>query len=116
MNSFIKNIHETRNICAHNKRLLNFECRSDSVYYKPFHEFNHISHEHGARKSVYTTFISLQCFLSKTEFCILNNTLRKRIRHLNHKLSSISVNVILASLGFPNDWHLNPALQYDINY
>ena len=110
MNSLIKNIHETRNICAHNKRLLNYQCPSNSFYFEPLHSTNDISNEGGSRKNVYSTFISLQCFLSKTEFAILNNTLRRRMRHLNHKLESISINDILSSLGFPSDWQNREAL------
>lgn len=113
MNSFITNIHETRNICAHNKRLLNYQCRSDSFYFGPLHSINNISNQGGARKNVYSTFISLQCFLSKTEYAILNNTLRRRMRHLNHNLYSISINDILSSLGFPNDWQMRDALPQD---
>lgn len=41
LNSFIKNIHEIRNVCAHNNRLLAFKCRSDSIYFEPLHtKFN----------------------------------------------------------------------------
>ncbi|AXX74957.1 Abi family protein [Limosilactobacillus reuteri] len=106
MNSFIKNIHETRNVCAHNNRLLKFECRSDSVYFEPLHSVYTISsNRNNPRKDVFTTFISLQCFLSETEYSVLNNTLRKRVKHLNHRLHSISVNNILSSLGFPDNWH-----------
>lgn len=110
MNSFIKNIHETRNICAHNNRLLMFKCRSDSYYFQPLHSIHNIGNESNARKDVFTTFINLQCFLSKTEYGVLNNTLRKRIKLLNHRLSSISINKILSSLGFPDDWQENASL------
>lgn len=110
MNSFIKNIHETRNICAHNKHLLKFECRSDVTYLQQFHSLNNITNENGTRKSVYSTFISLQCFLSKTEYRILSNTIRKRMRNLNHKVKSININTILDALGFPDNWQECPAL------
>ena len=109
MNSFIKNIHETRNVCAHNNRLLKFKCRSDSAYFEPLHSLHAIS-RNDTRNNVFTTFINLQCFLSKTEYGVLNNTLRKRVKHLNHRLHSISVNSILFSLGFPDNWHENDPL------
>lgn len=32
MISFIENIHELRNVCAHNNRLLDFRCKADSKY------------------------------------------------------------------------------------
>lgn len=59
------------------------------------------------RRSVYDVFLILATFLSKTEYAKLHNTLLKRIKNLDKKLTSISINVILESLGFPKDWHLN---------
>ncbi|MGN1407019.1 MAG: Abi family protein, partial [Lactobacillus sp.] len=56
------------------------------------------------RTSFYTTFITMQCFLSKTEFAILNNTIRKQLRNMDQKIVSIKLNTILAKLGFPNNW------------
>lgn len=111
MNSFIKNIAETRNICAHNKRLLKFQCRSDVSYFEALHQRYGIQNINGTRKNVYTTFVCLRCFLSKGEYIILNNSLRKRIRRLEHNLSSIAINLVLSSLGFPNNWHKHSALQ-----
>lgn len=104
MIKFIKNIHETRNICAHNNRLIEFKCRSNSIYFKFIHEKSNLTNDN-SRKSPYSTFISLQCFLSKTEFSTLNNTIRKRIKNLDNKLSSININSIICLLGFPDDWH-----------
>ena len=104
MNSFIKNIHEVRNACAHNNRLLNFECRSDIYNFSPLDKVFKLKTSHGTRRNVYSTFVSLACFLSRTEFGVLNNTLRKRMNWLDNKLTTISSNTILSSLGFPNNW------------
>lgn len=35
MSSFLQNINEVRNICAHNKRLIAFKCRQDCINFKP---------------------------------------------------------------------------------
>lgn len=109
MLKFLKNIHETRNICAHNNRLLDFKCHSDSPYYRPLHKKYNISRE-DHRKDFYSTFISMQCFLSYTEFAVLNNTLRKRLRSLSKHLNTISINNVLDKMGFPKDWQLQPSL------
>lgn len=105
MLSFIKNIHEVRNICAHNKRLIYFKCRSDSSYFPFIHEQYNINAE-DHRKDIYTTFISLQCFISDIEYAKLNNTLRKRMKKIlvNH-VHTIDPNEILAKLGFPPNWY-----------
>lgn len=113
MLSFIKNIHEVRNICAHNKRLIYFECRSDSIYFPFIHDQYHINAE-DHRKNIYTTFISLQCFISNTEYAKLNNTLRKRMKKIlfNH-IYTIDPNDILAKLGFPMNWQELPSLSQE---
>ena len=110
MVSFIKNIHETRNICAHNNRLINFRCRSDTKFFTFLHSKYNFTHD-DARNTVYSTFISMQCFISQTEYAKLHNTIRKRINSLANHLTSIDVNSILALLGFPNDWQLTPKIE-----
>ena len=103
MISLIKNIHELRNTCAHNNRLLYFKCRSNSIYFEQLHKRYNINTD-DRRNNVYTTFISMQCFISKEEFRKLNNTIAKRFKTLNNKLNSIDVNEIEKLLGFPNHW------------
>ncbi|WP_291978312.1 Abi family protein [Limosilactobacillus sp.] len=110
MTSFIKNIHETRNICAHNNRLVYFRCRSDSKFFEYLHtKYNFIPDDD--RSTVYSTFISLQCFISQTEYAKLNNTIRKRTQTLDNHLASIGINSILKLLGFPDNWHLRPKIE-----
>ncbi len=105
MMSFIDNINEIRNICAHNSRLLGYQCKSDSKYWKPLCDICGIS-SHEQRRNVYSVFISLQCFLSHFEYATLHNKFLKAMKRLNKDLSSINIGVILNSLGFPEDWHL----------
>ncbi|WEV50417.1 Abi family protein [Lactobacillus sp. ESL0731] len=109
MVSFIKNIHEIRNICAHNNRLLGYECRADSKYFEQLCCHYNIAVK-DQRRSVYSVFLNLQCFLSRTEFCILNNTVRKRCKYLGSKINSIDSNEILSSIGFPKNWEKQPKL------
>ncbi len=109
MISFMENIREVRNICAHNNRLLDFKCRADTKYFKDLHEKNDIN-QNQKRTRTYSTFINLQCFLSKTEYTILNNTLRKRFKYLSNKVTSIEMNEITKLLGFPDDWYKKEAM------
>ncbi|MCI1283647.1 MAG: Abi family protein [Lacticaseibacillus songhuajiangensis] len=108
--SFIKNVHETRNVCAHGNRLLGFRARASEKYYPPLHSKYGIG-EKAEKKSVYTTLLSMKCFLSRTEYCILYNSFRKRTKALGNKLHSIGVNDVSKLLGFPNDWQNNPPLE-----
>ena len=103
--SFVANINEIRNICAHNNRIIGFKCHHDDKYWKPLHSKYHIVST-DLRRSAYSVFISLQCFVSQTEYGILHNTILKRTKTLSRNLRAISVNEILLKLGFPEDWHL----------
>lgn len=110
MISFLKNINQVRNVCAHNNRLLSYKCHANSIYFAPIHG-NAGLQEDDARKTVYSTIMSLQCFISHEEFVILVNAIRKRIRKLANKLKSIDINVINHALGFLDDWHLQEPLR-----
>lgn len=103
MCSFIKGIHEIRNVCAHNNKLLDFKTRSDLKYFEELHSKYKIL-KNRERRSVYDIFIVLQCFLSHTEYAILHNTMLKRFKNLSNKLNTLEVSSILTCLGFPEDW------------
>lgn len=109
MISFLNNIHEIRNICAHNGRLIYFKCKADAVYYPLIHEKYDID-RNDERRNPYTTFVSMECFLTKTEFAILNNTIRKRMRVLKNQICSVPINEIIGLLGFPGNWFNKPAI------
>lgn len=110
MISFMENIHELRNICAHNNRLLGFRCKADSRYFATLHHLSGI--ENGDyRRYVYSVFVSMQCFLSRTEFKVLNNSIRKNLKSLENHLNSVNNREILSLLRFPNDWLDHPKLQ-----
>ena len=106
MLSFVENINDVRNICAHNNRLLGFNCRRDSKYWSSLHDKYNIN-EKDNRRNVYSVFISLQCFLSVSEYGTMHNKIRKELCRLDNRLETISINDILDKLGFPNNWHKN---------
>ncbi|HFL3912234.1 TPA: Abi family protein, partial [Streptococcus agalactiae] len=64
-----------------------------------------------SRKNVFTTFISLQCFLSNSEYAKLHNSIRKRVNQLKNKVGQDKVNEILEQLGFPINWNDQPKLR-----
>ncbi|MFL2142903.1 Abi family protein [Ruoffia sp. FAM 26254] len=106
MVSFLDNMRQIRNVCAHNNKLIDFKCKSDIKYYNDLHDNYNIS-KNSFRNDVYNVFIILQCFVSRNEYAYLHNSFLKQIKNLDKKLNSISINVILKSLGFPEDWHEN---------
>lgn len=106
MISFIKNIHNIRNVCAHNNRLIGHLCPADDRFWAPLYSKYNIATT-TPRNTTYSVFLSLQCFLSSIEYATLHNTVLKLIKKLAPKLTSIGINDILAKLGFPIDWHVN---------
>lgn len=108
MTSLLKNINQTRNICAHNNRLLNYKCHADSNYFGEIHDEFNLSSD-GERRTVFSTVLSLKCFISGAEFNHLWNTLHKKVNKLEKKITSININEINRSLGFPDDWHKQEA-------
>ncbi len=103
MLSYMANINDVRNVCAHNNRLLGFVCRRDNKYWDKLHDRYGISSA-DERRSVYSVFISLQLFLSSTEYAMLHNLIRKRMNYLKNHLRSISIGDIVKTLGFPDSW------------
>ena len=105
MTSFVENINEVRNVCAHNNRLLDFQCRRDCKYWADLHSRYEIN-ANDQRRSVFSVFISMQCFLSRKEYSTLHNTVLKLMKnHLEKNLKTITSSVILSALGFPENWH-----------
>lgn len=107
--SFIENIFEIRNICAHDSRLLDYKCKNNLVYYRPLHDKYSIANN-SPKSDVYNVFLSLQCFLSDTQYAILHNTILKKVHYLDNYLARrsypINTNKILSTLGFPQNWHI----------
>lgn len=104
MVSFLDNIGQIRNVCAHNNRLIGFTYKYGAKHYNDLHSIYSIDKSF-EKNDVYNTMLLLQCFLSKTQYAQLQNTVRKRMNTLDNKLKSININCIIKELGFPNNWH-----------
>lgn len=101
--SFLNNICEARNIVAHGNKFLGFKCKENTLYISELHSHYGISST-APRQDVFNVYIIMRVFLSKNQFSIMSNSLRKRTQQLSKKVTSIDYNTITQSLGFPNDW------------
>lgn len=101
--SYMKNICEIRNCVAHNNKLLGYNCRETTLYHQGIYLKYNVS-RNDYRQDVYNVIICLQIALTKNQFAQLHNTILKRAKNLEKKLHSISVDVILGSLGYPKGW------------
>lgn len=106
--TFVENIGEIRNVCAHDNRLFSFKCRNSVKYYPDLHSNYGISNS-CAKSSPYHVFIVLQCFLSSIEYAKLHNTLLSRFKTFEKHLHTVPVDLFLSELGFPTNWHKTTA-------
>lgn len=53
-----------------------------------------------SRNDVYNVFIILQCFVNRSEYAYLHNSFLDKIKYLEKKQNSISINVIQKSWDF----------------
>lgn len=104
--SFINNIYEVRNHCAHGKRLIGFKCNKNIRYYEPLHKELQIA-PNSPKQSVYHVYLVIKCFLSTTEFAILHNSIRTRMLYLNNKVNKSVYEKVINDLGFPDQWVQN---------
>jgi abortive infection bacteriophage resistance protein len=100
---FLVNIHELRNILAHNNKLLGYMCKNNPPHCSTLHgNYGILPTEQ--RQDVFNIIVLMRIFLTANQYAILNNTIRKRAKTLRHSLHSISIEPIMLSLGFGNNW------------
>lgn len=113
LNSYLRNIHEVRNVVAHSNKFIGFKCRTHIPYLQELHSIHGITPA-SDKQDIYNVFVIMRVFLSRGNFITLSNSLRKRMQHLDKKLHSINANEIFSILGFPYDWHKNEAIRANI--
>lgn len=107
---FLFNLCDLRNCVAHNNMLFNFKAKNNIGFIPTIHTPNGIV-KSAPRQDLFNCFVMMQTLIEKEQYALLNNTLRKRIKHLNYKISSIPIETITDSLGFPKDWYKKSVLE-----
>lgn len=105
----IETFRQLRNILAHDNKIIGFKTRFSVTYCPNLHGTYNIR-PNDPRQDVYSVMVVLKPYLSKTQYAMLHNTIRKRAMYIEKKLTTIGVNSILNSMGFPTDWHKGPKL------
>lgn len=108
--SYLKNIHEIRNITAHSNKFIGFKCKENAHYLNELHSLYNIGNN-DSKQDVFNVFVTMRIFLALSNFTTFNNSIRKRMVHLSKNVNSIDVNEIFEKLGFPYDWYKLPAKQ-----
>lgn len=100
---------DLRNVVAHNSKLFDYKCRNNISYFAELHDKFNISAT-SPKQDYYNMIINQNCFLIPIQFAQLYNTLIKRCKTLNSKLTNIDTNCVTQCLGFPLDFHLFPKI------
>lgn len=106
IDKMLSNILEIRNCVAHNNKLLNFKCRNNIKYIKEIFSYPNAKPT-DSRQTPFDILMILKCFLPYNDFCLLQNSIRKRTINISKKVNSETMDKILSSYGFPNNWHSN---------
>ena len=109
LSSFLANIRELRNVLAHDNKLIGFKCKRNIIYFPTLHDIVGIS-ANSPKQDVYNVFVIMRALLSKDDYANLYNTILKRVNRLNRNLNTITINDVISSYGFPEDWHLSSKL------
>lgn len=108
IDSFLNNIIEVRNICAHDNRLISHLCQKNIVYFPDIHTQCGIK-DIEPKQSLYHVYLIMIVFLPKEQFGNLTKALKKRMKNLNSSLkktmSPYDANSIIKHFGFPKNWY-----------
>ena len=107
--SYLKNIHEIRNITAHSNKFIGFKCKGNAQYLNELHSLYNIGNN-DSKQDVFNVFVTMRIFLAPGNFATFNNSIRKRMVHLSKCINSINENEIFKKLGFPYDWYKLPPM------
>lgn len=110
LSSLLNILCKTRNLCAHDERLYNYEYPSftginDTKYHK-FLNLNCLNGRYAIGKNdLFAVIISLKLLLSKEDYDKFHHKLFSRIMSIQSKLKTISLKDVLKSMNFPDNWH-----------
>lgn len=109
LNQYIKVLGVIRNICAHDERLFNVKLERgyeipDNLIHKKLNIQIYKQKYVKGKSDLFAVIIILKVLLSKREFGVLANALKRQISILD-RISSIKSTIILEHMGFPTNWY-----------
>ena len=101
-------ISNVRNFCAHGNRLYCYRSKRP-LCDTSFHETAAIEKNTGneyihGKRDLFAVMIALKLTVSKTEYRQLVKAVDIALKNLNQRLHTINIEIVLSSMGFPNDW------------
>lgn len=110
LSSLLNILSKTRNLCAHDERLYNYEFPAyTGINNTKYHSLLDLPKENERytveKNDLFAVVISLKLLLSDEDYNKFHHKLFSRIMSIQSKLKTISLKDILNSMNFPNNWH-----------
>lgn len=110
LTSLLNILCKTRNLCAHDERLFNYEFETytginDTKYHSMLNLQKNNNRYLVGKNDLFAVVIALKLLLSSEEYDRFHHKLFSRIMSIQSKLSTISLAEVLSAMNFPNNWH-----------
>lgn len=110
LTSLLNILCKTRNLCAHDERLYNYEFQTyTSINDTKYHYLLNIQKTNyryiNGKNDLFAVVIALKLLLTEEDYNKFHNKLFSRIKSIQSKLKTITVNDVLNAMNFPNNWH-----------
>lgn len=110
LSSLLNILCKTRNLCAHDERLYNYEFKTNtSINDTKYHSLLNLSKTNNrydiGKNDLFAVVIALKLLLNDEDYKKFHSKLFSRIMSIQSKLKTITLSDILESMNFPNNWH-----------
>lgn len=110
LSSLLNILSKTRNLCAHDERLYNYEFPSyTGINDTRYHELLKLQKNNDRYKigknDLFAVVIALKLLLNEDDYNKFHHKLFSRLMSIQSKIKTISLDDILNAMNFPNNWH-----------
>lgn len=110
LSSLLNILCKTRNLCAHDERLYNYEYPAyTGINDTKYHKLLNLPVLNGrytiGKNDLFAVVIALKLLLSKEDYDKFHHKLFSRIMSIQSKLKTITLKDVLNAMNFPNNWH-----------
>lgn len=110
LSSLLNILCKTRNLCAHDERLYNYEFQTNtSINDTKYHKLLNLSKTNNryniGKNDLFAVVIALKLLLNDEDYSKFHNKLFSRIMSIQSKLKTITLYEVLNAMNFPNNWH-----------
>lgn len=110
LSSLLNILSKTRNLCAHGERLYNYEFPTytginDTIYHEKLNLLKENNRYIIGKNDLYAVVIALKLLLNKEDYNQFHHKLFNIIMGIKPKLKTITLNDLLTSLQFPENWY-----------